>query len=366
MTLVLENLRLAQDLAPDLAIVIEEDRIAAILRDPPRAVGRRLDLGGALVTPPLVDLQVNGGDGLMLGEVEGPGDVDRVVAAQRRLGVGQCLPTLISDAPDRTRHVVDQVAAARARGCPGLLGLHLEGPHLTRAGAHDPRLLRDMTAADLDFYRSLPARLGQVMLTLAPERVAPGMIAALVAAGIVVALGHSDCSAEAAAGAVAEGATCATHLYNAMSGLSHRAPGLAARALLDLRFGLIADGVHVAPEMLALALRMAPDRAFLVSDGMATMGSRIDRFTLGGREIVLRDDRLTLADGTLAGAALPLWQGVRRVASLMGWPLEEAAALAGDAALRTLGLAPQRIRPGQPALLLAWPETGAPQHCPED
>jgi N-acetylglucosamine-6-phosphate deacetylase len=127
-----------------------------------------------------------------------------------------------------------------------------------------------------------------------------------------------------------------------------------------MRFGLIADRVHVAPEMLELALRIGADRAFLVSDGMAPMGGGPDRFTLGGREITRAGDRLTLTDGTLAGAALPLWQGVRHVAEITGWPLERAVALASDAPRDLLGLAPIRIALGHAAELLVWPETGAP------
>lgn len=277
--------------------------------------GRPQDLGAGILAPGLVDLQVNGGAGQMIGPQTDAAQITAICAAHARLGATAILPTLITDTPETTRRVID--AAQQCTATPGFAGLHLEGPHLdpARAGAHDPALIRPMTDADLTILctaaRSLPA----LLLTLAPEAATPQQISALQAAGAIVSLGHTDCSAEAARAA---GATCVTHLFNAMRPLQARNPGLAGAALTgDMVAGIIADGIHVAPEMLLLALAMkAPDGLFLVSDAMAVAGTTQNSFTLNGRPIHRAAGRLTLADGTLAGADITLPQSVAHLAGL--------------------------------------------------
>ena len=239
------------------ALVLEGERIAALIReeDLPRDMPRQT-LGGT-IAPGFVDLQVNGGGGRM---VDGSTDLAFLAdlcALHRRLGTAGILPTLITDTPAATATVIAAgIAAAKAK-VPGFLGLHLEGPHLDprRKGAHDPALIRQMTAEDLtrlcDAARALPA----LMVTLAPESATPDQIATLAAAGAVVSLGHSDCSYDTAIAAHRAGARTATHLFNAMSQIGNREPGLAGATLTsDLAAGIIADGIHVHPATLRLAL----------------------------------------------------------------------------------------------------------------
>jgi N-acetylglucosamine-6-phosphate deacetylase len=294
------------------ALVIEAGRVAAIL---PEAEAGRPDLAldGGILAPGLIDLQVNGGGGRM---VDGTADVASlagICAVHARLGATGILPTLITDTPEATARVIAAGIAAARAGVAGFLGLHLEGPHLDprRKGAHDPALIRPMTSADLDLLCAAARELPALMVTVAPALVSLAQIAALRAAGAVVSLGHADCTAAEAAAAFAAGATSATHLFNAMSPLGSREPGLVG-AVLDGRAaaGLIADGIHVAPTSLRIALAARPEGLFLVSDAMGIAGTDAAEFTLGGRRILRRDGRLTLADGTLAGADLSLPQAI--------------------------------------------------------
>ncbi|WP_282603499.1 N-acetylglucosamine-6-phosphate deacetylase [Paracoccus sp. PARArs4] len=324
------------ELHRDLAIGIEDGRIAGLkpadrlpLAPGPRADGSPgSDHLRGIVAPGFVDLQVNGGDGVMVGPETDADALRRICAAHRGLGCAGVLPTLITDRPETTARVID--AAIRAQGAQGLLGLHLEGPHLDprRAGAHDPALIRPMTPEDLAVLSEAARALPALMVTVAPESVTPDQVATLTRAGAIVSLGHSDCDLADAMQAIAAGAGCATHLFNAMSQLGHRQPGLVGAVLSsDIHAGLIADGVHVSLPALRIALAARPEGLFLVSDCMAVAGTDADGFTLQSRRILRRDGRLTLADGTLAGADLRLDRAMQ-VAVLAGASRERALAMA--------------------------------------
>jgi N-acetylglucosamine-6-phosphate deacetylase len=224
---------------------------------------------------------------------------------------------------------------------PGFLGLHLEGPHLDprRKGAHDAGLIRPMEEGDLELLLAAAAELPALMVTLAPEAVSAAQIAALAAAGVIVSLGHSDTSEGAARAAIGAGASCVTHLYNAMSPLAHRAPGLVGAALDSaVRAGIIPDGVHVAPAAFRIALAMKPGRLFAVTDAMAVAGTEATEFTLNGRRILREGGRLTLTDGTLAGADVTLPQALRWMTAEAGVPVETALAMTTSVPAEVLGL----------------------------
>ncbi len=292
--------------------------------------GTEVRLNGGILAPGFLDLQVNGGGGKM---VDGTCTADILAdlcATHARLGATGILPTLISDTPEATARVIAAGAEAARRQTPGFLGLHLEGPHLDprRKGAHDPALIRPMTDGDLAQLLDAAAKLPTLMVTLAPEAATVGQIARLAAAGIIVSLGHSDCTHSQAKAAFAAGARCVTHLFNAMSQLGPREPGLVGAALAgSVHAGLIADGIHVASETIRIAMAAAPERLFLVSDSMATAGSELSGFTLNGRRILRQGGRLTLEDGTLAGADLTLPRAVAVMLDL-GTPVEVALAMA--------------------------------------
>lgn len=347
------------------ALVLDGDQVGAILplADLPAGMAR-CDLGPGLLAPGLVDLQVNGGGGRMFNEDQSPHCLGVIAEAHARLGTTAILPTLITDSPAHTAAAIAAVRQALAQGIPGIAGLHLEGPHLstTRKGAHDPALIRAMTDEDLarlcQAARDLPA----LMVTLAVESVRPAQIAALVSAGAVVSLGHSDARYEDVVAAVRAGARSATHLFNAMSQLCNREPGLVG-AVLDLgglSAGLIADGHHVHPAAIRAALRakQGPGAIYLVSDAMATVGSAAPGFLLNGRQILRQGGRLELADGTLAGADVDLLTCARNMTLWGGQSPDQALAMSSLLPATLMSLAGHgHLHPGARAdILLLGPE----------
>lgn len=333
--------------------MVEGGRVAALVPEGETAGAARIDLPGGVIAPGFLDLQVNGGGGILLNDRPDAQGIATICAAHARLGTLGLLPTLITDTPEITRAAIDGGLRAAEAGVPGFLGLHLEGPHLDprRKGAHDPKLIRRMEPEDLALLTEAARRLPALIVTVAPENVTPGQIAALAGAGAIVSLGHSDTSAEDAAAGFAAGARLATHLFNAMSQLSSRAPGLVGAALDARRVaaGLIADGIHVDPVAMRVALAAKPDGLFLVTDAMAVAGTDMTGFTLNGRRILRRDGRLTLEDGTLAGADIDL-PGALRVLTAAGVPLAAALRMATAVPADVLGRKDLgRLAPGLPA-----------------
>lgn len=316
-----------------LGLRVENGRVADLA---PARPGMRAVPG--VVTPGYVDLQVNGGGGVLLNAEPSAEGMEAIASAHRRFGTVAILPTLITDAPE----VLDRAAGAAlaARGRPGLLGLHVEGPHISarRRGTHAERFVRPLDDRTVAVVRRLRGGGVPVMVTLAPEA-AEGRIAELAATGAVVSLGHSDASAEAVRAALAEGASCFTHLFNAMSPLLHRAPGMVGAALGSrVPAGIICDGVHVADELVALAIRArpAPDLTFLVSDAMPTVGGP-SHFTLYGQELHVEGGRLVNAEGSLAGAHVCMAESVARLAGPVGVDPETALRMAVTIPARVIG-----------------------------
>ena len=328
------------------ALVIEDNRIVAILPEA-QAGAATLTVEGILA-PGFVDLQVNGGGGLWV-----DGDTDlaalrSLCATHRELGCAGILPTLITNRPEATAAVIAAGTEAARAGVPGFLGLHLEGPHLDprRKGAHDPALIRPMQPEDLALLCDAARILPTLMVTLAPESVTPQQIAALSGAGAIVSLGHTDCDYDTARAAFEAGATCATHLFNAMSQLGHRSPGLVGAVLTSQpHAGLIADGIHVHPVAMQAALAARPGGIFLVTDCMALAGTEATEMTLGNRRILRRDGSLRLEDGTLAGADLRMDRAIRTVIDL-GIAPERALAMATRIPADLIGASCGRIEPG--------------------
>lgn len=331
------------------SLLVEGSRIAAVL--PPDAApdgAEVISLDGGILAPGFVDLQLNGGGGVMFNDAPNVETLSRIAAAHTSLGSLTILPTLITDTPEQTRAAVDAVADAIAAGIPGIAGLHLEGPHLSvaRKGAHDPALIRPMGEGDLAFLCDAARRLPRLMVTLAPESVTDDQIARLDRADIIVSLGHTDAGFDRCVSAAKSGARLATHLFNAMSQLGNREPGLVGAVLATgaLNAGLIADGIHVHRQTIrmALAAKAGPGEVFLVTDAMAPAGSDIQRFRLNGRDIRRMDGRLTLADGTLAGADLSMSRAVRIMCREVGLPLDRALAMSTSIPARVLGM-PDRV-----------------------
>lgn len=308
-------------------------RLAEICPEPEVAVEmERVDLNGDILSPGYVDLQVNGGDGIMFNDDPSLGTLGRISAAHRYLGATRILPTLITDTAEKTRAAINAAIAATQAGVPGIVGLHLEGPHLSvkRKGAHDAALIRPMTGADLALLLEAAGKLPALMVTIAPESVTTEQVRALADAGIVVSLGHTDADFASCMDYVDAGARCVTHLFNAMSQLGNREPGVVGAAIASGRLfaGLIADGIHVHPATMAAAwsAKTGPGKIFLVSDAMAVAGTDQSEFRLNGRCIQRKGGRLTLEDGTLAGADLDLTAAIRTLSETTG--IDRVCALA--------------------------------------
>ncbi|MEM0947279.1 MAG: N-acetylglucosamine-6-phosphate deacetylase [Pseudomonadota bacterium] len=337
----------------DHALCCENGVVTAVApEDQLKASGKEVDLAGAILAPGYVDLQVNGGDGVMFNDDPSVATLTRIARAHRRLGTAAILPTLITDTPEHTRAAVDAVRDACEAGIDGVAGLHLEGPHLSEAkkGAHDSSLIRPMTDADLEFLIGSAGVVPRLKVTIAPESVSLKQVRALVQAGILLSLGHTDADFATCRDYAAAGVRCVTHLFNAMRQLGSREPGVvgAALDLGGLSTGIIADGLHVHPATMraALAAKRGPGNIFLVTDAMAPAGTDLDAFELNGRKITRSNGRLTLADGTLAGADLDLTRAVKLAVEQIGLPLDRALQAATSIPAEVAGLEFGRLSPG--------------------
>ncbi len=317
----------------DRAVAVSDGRIAAVgpLADAPAGIPVH-----DIVAAGFVDVQINGGGGVMFNHAPVPATLAAMAAAARLGGTAHILPTFITAPGDDYRHAIAAVEQAMAAGLPGIAGVHLEGPFLSpaRPGVHPARHIRPMTDADAEALAAVPFPL---ILTLAPETQDPTLLRRLAAAGIRLFAGHSDATAEAIADAPIVGVT---HLWNAMSQLGSRAPGVVGAALASDRLmaGIIADGHHVHEANLRLAARAMGERLFLVTDAMATLGGGCNGFDLYGTAVRLTRGRLVAPDGTLAGAHLAMDEAVRRMVSL-GIPLARALDMASGGPVRAAGLA---------------------------
>ena len=322
------------------AVVIEGSRIVAVMPRSDVPAFMRVDAmpDGAWIAPGFIDVQVNGGGDVLFNNDPSPDAIAAIAAAHRKFGTTALLPTFITDAPDKMAAAI--AAARHMTGVhPSILGIHLEGPFLSpgRPGVHDPAFIRRPSMSDLELLTSLNG--GVTLVTLAPEVAPDGFVAALARAGVRVSLGHSMATYEETRRAVAAGLTGFTHLFNAMRPLASRDPGPIAVALESpgCFSGLIADGEHVHPAMLRLALRGAA-QSMLVTDAMPPVGGRQGSFTLYGEEIAVRDGRCLRADGTLAGAALDMAGAVRNCVRLLGLPLTRALQMASLSPAAFLGV----------------------------
>lgn len=311
-----------------MAVAIEDDTVTKLVPLAALPEGIRPEPTDAVLAPGLFDVQVNGGGGVMLNNRPTPEGVRRIAEAHRAVGTGFLLPTVITDHPEITERAADAVLQEHGRG--GVLGIHIEGPHISHAhkGTHDPSRIRPFDSRTRDLLVRLRQKGLPVLLTVAPETLVPGTIAELTAMGVVVSAGHSAATADQAEAALAEGLAGFTHLFNGMPQMTSRAPGIVAAAINSAAFcGIIADGHHVDDRMVRLAWAARPHtgRMVLVSDAMSTIGGP-DHFELYGEVIRVSEGRLVNASGSLAGAHIDLKSSVARLIGPVG--LDPAQALA--------------------------------------
>jgi N-acetylglucosamine-6-phosphate deacetylase len=325
------------------AAVIEDGWIADIVSDEDSSLkGLAVhDLKGALLLPGFIDTQVNGGGGVLFNDDPSVETIRRIGAAHRKFGTTGFLPTLISDDLAKVKRAIEAVAAAVKEGVPGVLGIHIEGPFLSpaRKGVHDAGKFRALDEEAFALLTSLKS--AKTLVTLAPEMTTPDMIARLAKAGVIVAAGHTNADYDTMREALARGVTGFTHLFNAMSQLTGREPGVVGAALSDSESycGIIVDGRHVHPDVLKLALKCKPhDRFMLVTDAWSNVGTGLTTFQLQGATITVKDGVCMDENGTLAGSAMDMSRAVRNAMELLGLDLHGAVTMASRAPASFLGL----------------------------
>lgn len=340
-------------LRPGAAILVRDGRLQ--VHDRQDADGCIWRLAGTL-SPGFVDLQVNGGGGVLFNAQPTEAGARAIGRAHRTTGTAAVLPTLITDRPEVMERAAD--AALAAIGKDGVAGLHLEGPHfsLARRGTHAAEHIRPLDDRTMALAARLRARGMPLMLTVAPEATVPGQIGRLVGQGVIVALGHSDADGARVRAALAEGAQTFTHLFNAMSQMQGREPGMVGTAINSQAYvSVIADGIHVAPEMLALAIRARPiaDRMIVVTDAMPTVAGT-DHFELYGQTIRLNAGRLVNSDGALAGAHVTMIESVAHLIHAAGLAPGDALAMATSHPARLMGLDALAMLEGRDVTDLLW------------
>jgi len=342
-------------------LLVRDGRIEAVI-GARQVVGadRTIDLDGQLLAPGFIDVQVNGGGGVLFNDDPSVASIAAIGSSHRRFGTTGFLPTLISDDLDVVARGIDATRAAIESGVPGVLGIHIEGPFLNaeRRGVHDAGKLRSLDEHAVKLL-STPHG-GKTMVTLAPERTTPELIRALSEAGVIVSGGHTNATFAELQPALAAGLRGFTHLFNAMSPLTSREPGAVGAALsADQAWcGLIVDGHHVHPEVMKLALRAKRrDRFMLVTDAMPSVGSDIKSFRIQGRLITVEGDKIVDEDGRLAGAHLDMAGAVRNTVKLLGADPTLALSMASRYPAEFLKLADLgRIATGQRANLVLLDE----------
>ncbi len=329
----------------DAALLIEFGYVSGIVaRGTIPAHSQVANLDGGMLVPGFIDLQVNGGGGVLFNNAPTVDAIRTICSAHAQFGTTALLPTLITDTVEVTEAAIAAGIEAYRQRVPGFLGLHMEGPHLSlaRKGTHDPALIRPMDDIDLDRLAAAAKALPVLLSTIAAETVTPKQIAALANAGVIVSIGHSDAGYDVDTGAFNAGAVMATHLFNAMSQLGNRDPGVVGAVLdRDSAFaGLIADGIHVHSATIRAALRAkrGPGRLFLVTDAMSQTGTDITTFALNGRTITRANGALRLADGTLAGADLDMIDAVNFMIDTIGIEFDEAFRMASLYPAEAIGL----------------------------
>lgn len=353
-TLIAEQLFDGESFHQDVPVTIEDGLIASF----DTALGaKEVRYTGTLV-PGFIDVQVNGGGGALFNTSPTVACIETIGKAHARFGTTGFLPTLITDNVQVMAKAADAVASAVAQKSAGVLGVHFEGPHLSvpKKGVHPQGFIREITEAELAIF--CRQDLGIRVVTLAPENVSPEVIRLLVESGVKVCLGHSNADYDTVVAALKAGATGFTHLYNAMSPLGSREPGVVGAAIESETAwcGLIVDGHHVHPAAARIALRAKPrGKMMLVTDAMPPVGMDDETsFELFGTQVLRVGDRLNAVTGELAGCVLDMASAVRNTVNMLGLPLGEALRMAALYPAEFLGIADSvgRLAVGQRADLL--------------
>lgn len=316
------------DLLANAALQVNNGYVANVVAELPEGVVCR-NIAGT-VTPGFVDIQVNGGGGVLFNTTPTEQGLVKIAQAHWSYGTVAIMPTVITDAPEVLEKVVS--ASLIAKGEKGIAGLHIEGPHISleRRGTHSAEFIRSMDDVTMNAIAKLCLNNIPTIITVAPEMIRLDQITQIVDQGAVVSLGHTNATGDMMCKAIEAGANCVTHLYNGMSPMEGREQGAVGSAInSDAYIGIICDGRHVSDEMVALAIRARPieNRMILVSDAMPTVGGP-DYFDLYGKRISVVDGCLINSEGSLAGAHTTQAQGVKRLVDKIGISPQHALQMA--------------------------------------
>lgn len=344
----------------DHIVIINEDKIEAVL---PKGASRSdcttiIDVGGAFLTPGFIDLQVNGGGGVMFNNEPNVEGLKQIMAGHRRFGTTAMMPTLITDSFNIMQQAIKAVSQAIEERIPGIIGIHLEGPFLNaaRKGAHAKEKFCLLDEQGFQIISSLQN--GKTIVTIAPELSSADMISRICNEGIVVCAGHTDATYDEARVGLTAGLSGFTHLYNAMTPLLSREPGVVGAALEDENswFGIIADGFHMHPAAFKVAIAAKQKGgAILVTDAMATVGSTDTSFLLDGETIQAVDGCCVNAAGSLAGSALDMNKAIKNAIEFAKIDWMEAVRMASVYPAKAIGLDHQLgyLKPGYKANIVA-------------
>jgi N-acetylglucosamine-6-phosphate deacetylase len=310
-------------------VSVVDGKIASIDADVQANEGE-ITITGLLV-PGFVDLQVNGGGGVLFNSSPSVTGIEAIMAAHAKFGTTAMLPTLITDTVEVMAKAADAIALAIKEKAYGIIGVHFEGPHLSVAkkGAHSEAFIRPIS--DQEWQVLSRQDLGKVLVTVAPENVSTDDISRMVSLGIKVCLGHTNADFATAQKAIDVGADGFTHLYNAMSPLTGREPGVVGCALVNdqASCGVIADGHHVDYVSLKAAIKAKPaGKVFLVTDAMPPVGTNDNVFDFFDRTVHLSDGKLTSTTGELAGSVLDMATAVKNTHQKLKLPLDESIRMA--------------------------------------
>jgi len=324
-------------------------------------------LSGSLV-PGFIDVQVNGGGGALFNTDTSLEALRTMVKAHAQFGSTALLPTVITDSVVVMQQAAAVIAQAIASEEPGIIGVHFEGPHLSvpKKGVHPQNFIRPLSEAELAIYKRTD--LGIKLVTVAPETISPEQIKELVKADVIVCLGHSNADAATAQAALAAGATGFTHLYNAMSPLTSREPGVVGAALADPHSwcGVILDGLHVHPLAVKVALAAKPrGKLLIVTDAMSPVGTNQTEFDFFDGKVIRDGNKLTNLNGNLAGSVLDMAGAVSYAVKELGLELSEAVRMASLYPAEFLGISAERgqIKVGAKADLVLLNDNGLVQQC---
>ena len=325
------------------SVLFEDGVITKICADNarPAHVSIAADIDGQTLLPGFIDVQVNGGGGVLFNDSPTVEGIKTIAKAHRKFGTTGLFPTLITSDLDVMARAIRAVDKAIRQGVPGVLGIHLEGPFLNvdKCGVHDPDKIVQISGKELDLICSL--KNGKTIVTLAPEKTTPDIIRALTNRGIIVSAGHTNATYEETIDAMNAGLTGFTHLFNAMKAMESRRPGIIAAALQDPRgwCGIIVDGHHVHPAMMRLALRAkVNNQIFLVTDAMPSVGATDKNFALGDMDITVADGKCVTKDGKLAGSDLDMMSAVCNAAEMLEIDFAQAARMASLLPARFLNM----------------------------